>query len=102
MRNKNDNDELFNMSVISDLIRLQQGNKYVIGFDSNELTPNYVLSIILTSNPKDLDRRDNDTVLFRNGMIGTACIQTQKNEKFVVLSWKTIESRKFKIDSINN
>lgn len=54
------------------------------GFNLSELTPNYVFSVILTTNPDDLVGKKPNTVLFRNGVTGSAATKSDKTKKKTV------------------
>ena len=51
---------------------------YTCGFDLSKLTPNYVFSVVLTTDPDDLTGKKPGTILFRNGVTGSAAIKPNK------------------------
>lgn len=61
-------------NIVSDPITLQNGSwgSWTAQFDLKNLTAEYVLSFILTNNPKDIKGSSNQTILFRNGVTATA------------------------------
>jgi len=76
----NDNNESF---LISDPIKLDEG-PFSVEIDPSDLYNNRstVFSIVLTNNNKDIFGKDKNTILFRNGITGTAA--TKKKGKPIV------------------
>jgi len=57
---------------------IDENTSYTCGFNLSNLTENYVFSVVLTTDPGDLTGRNPNTVLFRNGVTGSAAIKTNK------------------------
>lgn len=57
---------------VSEAITLQTETSYVCGVNLEELTANYVFSVILTNNINDLVGKKAETILFRNGVTASA------------------------------
>ena len=70
---------MFEFTVKSQRFKINEDTSFTCGFNLNNLTPNYVFSIVLTTNPEDLVGKKSNTILFRNGVTGSAAIKT--NEK---------------------
>jgi ubiquitin-protein ligase len=64
--------EMFEAFETVGTFNLQSHTTYSVGFDLSELTDNYVLSFIITNNPRDLTGKKKETILFRNGVTATA------------------------------
>ena len=62
------------------LIYLQSGNSYVCTINCNLLPPHIVMSFVLSSNPFDPTGKEPNTILFRNGVTGSAA-EKQLNRK---------------------
>lgn len=73
--NKN---SIFEKTFISQGFTINKETSFTCGFNLSELTPNYVFSVILTTNPDDLVGKKPTTVLFRNGVTGSAATKTNK------------------------
>ena len=58
--------------------KINESTSYTCGFDLSSLTTNYVFSVVLTTDPEDLGGRKPDTILFRNGVTGSAAIKPNK------------------------
>jgi ubiquitin-protein ligase len=71
---------MFEFSVRSQGFSINENTSFTCGFDLNSLTPNYVFSVVLTTNPDDLTGRTHDTILFRNGVTGSAAIKTKTTQ----------------------
>jgi ubiquitin-protein ligase len=66
----------FEQTIMSGPLSLQGQHTYVAGFDLSTLSANYVLSFVITNNPRDLVGKQKDTILFRNGVTATAARRT--------------------------
>lgn len=71
---------VFEFQVQSQKFKIDEETSFTCGFNLNNLTPNYVFSVILTTDPGDLVGKKTDTLLFRNGVTGSAAIKTNKQK----------------------
>jgi len=81
--NKNPN-SMFELTFKSQPFKINEETSFTCGFNLNELTSNYVFSVVLTTNPDDLTGRKHDTILFRNGVTGSAAIKSNKTNNQTV------------------
>jgi ubiquitin-protein ligase len=71
---------MFEFTVKSQRFKINEDTSFTCGFNLNNLTPNYVFSVVLTTNPEDLFGKKSHTILFRNGVTGSAAIKTTKTK----------------------
>ena len=60
------------ISLISEPWILQKNIYKTVEFELKNLSPEFILSFVLTNDPKDLKGGKNKTILFRNGVTATA------------------------------
>ena len=78
--NKPNTNGMYEQILKSQAFRIDKDTSFTCGFNLSELTSNYVFSVILTTNPDDLVGKKSDTILFRNGVTGSAAIKTKKTD----------------------
>ena len=72
--------DAFEFTVQSQKFKICEETSFTCGFNLNNLTPNYVFSVVLTTDPEDLVGKKVDTTLFRNGVTGSAAIKTNRQK----------------------
>jgi ubiquitin-protein ligase len=75
---------MFEKTFKSQGFTINKETSFTCGFNLNNLTSNYVFSVVLTTNPEDLTGKKPNTVLFRNGVTGSAAIKSDKTAKKTV------------------
>ena len=78
--NKPNKNGMYEQIFKSQAFIINKDTSFTCGINLSELTSNYVFSVILTTNPDDLVGKKSDTILFRNGVTGSAAIKTKKTD----------------------